>query len=117
MGNLLLLISKVFLFKKAAVEVKKRGFLLYLKALQVARKSLAGALLVYTMLQFLVIGFFGAVTAAIFLLPHDLETKLFLIFFICLGVFIVTLIGFLYAMSEKVWYKAAQVEEILEQFD
>jgi hypothetical protein len=117
MGNILILLFKNFLLQRTIIEAKKTGFLIYIKTLQVARKSLAGALLVFVLLQFLVSGFFGAVISIIFLLPNDLETKLYLLLILCTGIFAMTLLGFIYVMSERVWYKAAKVDALLEELN
>ncbi|MEI7974091.1 MAG: hypothetical protein WCH11_06975 [Bdellovibrio sp.] len=117
MGKFLLFIAQGFLWRQTLAEGKKKFILFYLKTVQVARKSLAGALLICFLLQLLTIGFFGAVVAAIFLLPHDLETKILILFFVFSGIFLVTFLGFLYAMSEKLWYKAARIDELFGELD
>lgn len=112
--NLLFFFIQNFLIKKFFKEAKTKGLLVYLNALQLARKSLLASFFIFTFLQLMIWGFIGAVISGILLLPQDLETKIVILFGVCLGLFFIPLCILIYILSEKVWYKASGAEKIVE---
>lgn len=96
-------------------SLKKKGVLFYLKVLQVTRKSLIGAILVFSILQIMLFGFLGSLVAGIFLLPEPLEIKIWILLVTCLGLFLIPLILLTYFLSERVWYKASGADEMMDQ--
>ena len=103
-------VSYRFAFQKA----KKQGVLLYLKALQVARKSLLAAFILYFMLQLMVFGFIGAAVSGVWLLPlENSETRLWILLSFFLFLFLIPLIILIISFSEKMWLKASGADKLL----
>ena len=69
--------------------------------------------LVFSILQMMIIGFIGTIIAGIFLLPQDFESKVWILFFVFIGLFIIPFAVLIYALSEKIWYKASGADELL----
>ena len=113
--DILFFFLRTFLLRKLASDIKKKGLLFYLKILQTARKSLIGAIFIFSILQLMIFGLVGALIAGIFLLPQDLEMKIWILFFTGLGFFLVPLFLLIYILSEKVWLKASHAEELINQ--
>ncbi len=111
--NLVFIFIQNFFIKKALKGVQQKGLLIYLNALQVARKSTIGAVFIISVLQIMVWGLCGSIGAGVFLLPYDLETKIWLLFGISLGLFLIPALILIYVLSEKVWYKASGAEKIV----
>jgi len=111
--NLLFIFVQNFFIKKALKSFQSKGILVYLNALQITRKSTIGAVFIISALQLIVWGICGSIGAGVFLLPYDLETKIWILFCISLGLFFIPALILIYVLSEKVWYKASGAEKVV----
>ena len=118
------MISKIIWFFKKYLEgqrllakVKKRGLLLYLKSIRLARASLIGLLIVIFSFQLALFSFIGMVMAGIYLIPVDTEMKIWIFLGTCSTIFIVTVSIMAYALSEKTWLKRSGAIELLAKLD
>ena len=102
-----------FLYAKAVTRVREKGILVYLKTLQVVRRSLIGAIAVFFVLQLMALGFIGTVLVGVFLCPTDTETKLWILFGV-FGTMFVLASGLLAVLlSDRVWYKVSGAREMM----
>jgi len=113
--DLLFTLARNFLYEKAVRGVRKKGVLAYLKALQVIRAGLAGSLFLFLFLQLMVVGFVGSVVVGVFLLPQDLEVRLWILFGVFATFFVLPLIILLVVFSERVWYKMSGAEKMVSE--
>jgi hypothetical protein len=113
MKDFIFILLRSFVYKKAAKSIQKKGLLIYLKSLQVFRKTLAGSVLLFLFLQLMLVGFVGSLVAAIFLLPQDMETKLWILLGVFFTLFILPLISLLIVFSEKFWFRASGAEKMV----
>jgi hypothetical protein len=101
--------------RKVIDNFKTQGIVAYLKVLQGARLSIAGALILFVVLQFIVFGFVAMTGAGIWLLPMELESKIYLILALGAILFFVPLGLIIWAFSEKVWYSISGAEKIVSE--
>lgn len=113
--NIIIFLVRGYYMKKATSELKKTTTLMYLKALQIARKSLTGAILLFCTLQLIIFGFVGTVITTVILIPDDFEKKVWILFGVSLAFFVIPMIALVFLLSEKVWFKASGAEELLKQ--
>jgi hypothetical protein len=111
--DFLFMLIRSFLYKKAANSLRKKGILAYLKALQVLRKSLAGSIFLFLFLQLMLVGFIGSIVVGVFLIPQDLEIRLWVLFGVFAFFFVVPMVVLLFVFSEKVWYKLSGAEKMV----
>lgn len=111
--DFLFMFVRAFLYKKAARSMRKKGVLMYLRALQVLRASLAGSIALFFFLQLMLVGFVGAIVVGVFLIPQDLEVRLWILLGIFGVLFLLPLCILLYAFSEKVWYRMSGAEKMV----
>lgn len=107
------MLVRSFLYEKAARSIRKKGVLAYLRALQVIRKSLAGSIFLFVFLQLMVVGFIGSIVVGVFLIPQDLEVRLWILLGVFGFFFLLPLIVLLFVFSEKVWYKLSGAEKMV----
>jgi hypothetical protein len=105
---------RTFLYQKALQRVKQKGLLVYLKTLQVLRKSLALSLLVFFTLQLMLVGFVGSLTIGIWLIPTTPETKLWILLATFGTLFLIPALILTYILSEKFWFKASGAQKIIK---
>lgn len=96
-------------------QVKKKATLIYLKTLQAMRRSLVAALAVFCILQLMIFGFLGAVVTSIWLLPHDVNTKLYFLLSFFAVIFILPFVALCFALSERLWFRLSGAEKILKE--
>jgi hypothetical protein len=101
-------------YKFAFGQIRQRALLVYLKALQAARRSLMTAMALFFVLQLMVLGFIGTLVTAIWLWPTDTETKLFTLLGIFGACFLIPLIALLFFFSERLWFKASGADQLLK---
>ena len=106
-----------FVYKKAANSIQKKGVLMYLKTLQVVRKSLAGSLFLFLFLQLMLVGFIGSLVVGVFLLPQETETKLWILFGVFFAFFILPLVSLLILFSERVWFRLSGAEKMVSDLN
>jgi hypothetical protein len=111
--DFLFMLIRSFLYKKAAQSIRKKGVLAYLRALQVLRKSLAGSVLLFVFLQLMVVGFIGSIVVGVFLIPQDLEVRLWILFGVFGFFFLLPFVILLFVFSERTWYKLSGAEKMV----
>lgn len=111
--DFLFMLIRSFLYKKAARSIRKKGVLAYLRALQVIRKSLAGSIFLFVFLQLMVVGFVGSIVVGVFLIPQDLEVRLWILLGVFGVFFLLPLFVLMYVFSEKVWFKLSGAEKMV----
>lgn len=94
-------------------EAKKRTLVLYLKTLQITRRSLMAAILVFVILQMAVLGLMGALICGVLLLPQDFETKLWILFGLFSLLFTLPLVAFSFILSESTWFKYSGAKDLI----
>ena len=103
-------------FQFFAGGVKKRILIMYIKTLQVMRKSMLATVLILIVLQVIVLSFFGAVVIGVFLLPlENITSKLWLLFTLFMVFFTVPLVGLLVFFSEKTWLRLSGANTLLQE--
>jgi len=112
--NILFFFIQNFLVKRMYADMRKKGVVIYLNALQTARKSITGAIFIFSFLQMMVMGLLGIVVTGILLMPQEMEMKLWILFFICIALFLIPLFLLIYILSEKVWYRASRAHEMID---
>src|SRR4051794_40398000 len=78
-AELLFILLKSFLYRRAVDRMEQKGILLYLKTLQAVRRSLAGVIAFFCVLHLMAIGLVGTIVAGVFLYPTEPETKLWIL--------------------------------------
>lgn len=118
MLTVLRMIFRMFFFRVFANKIRRKGMLIYLKVLRIARKSIMALLAIYACLQLMLFGFVGAVASGIYLLPiEDQTTRLWILFAVSMGFFLIPAIGLMIILSERTWVKASGVEAMLISSD
>jgi hypothetical protein len=113
MLQLLSFLLKTLSYNFAFQQAKKKGLLIYLKVLQIARKSLLFSFVIFLFLQTMILGFIGAVATGIWLLPvEDLKTKLWILFSTFGILFLIPLIIVMILFSERTWYKLSGLDKL-----
>jgi hypothetical protein len=95
--------------------VRKKALLAYLRILQIVRKSLLAAFFAYFILQMMVFGFLGSVIAGIWLLPYELETKLYLLLGTFGFLFLLPAMGLMFVFSERLWFEASGAKQMMDE--
>ena len=112
-------ISEFFLrqlaYQYAIQRARRKMTLMYLKAVQAARRSLLAAILIFFVLQLMILGFLGAGITAIWLYPTpDLESKLYLLLAFFSILFLIPAVGLGIFFSERVWFRLSGAKEMVE---
>ncbi len=95
-------------------DLKKQGLLIYLKVLNGVRLGTLGFILLFVFFNLMVISLLALVVVSIWLMPIDLETKLFCLLGI-FGLFFLTSMAILiWAFSEKTWLKESGANEMIK---
>lgn len=102
-------------YQYAFGQVKKKALLLYLKTLQATRRSIIVGLAIFFILQLMIFGFLGAIITAVWLLPEDVNTKLYILLGFFGFLFLIPLIGLCIFLSERVWFRASGAEQMLKE--
>jgi len=102
-------------YQYAFGQVKKKAVLIYLKTLQAIRRSILLAVLVFCFIQLMVLGFLGAVITAIWLLPQDTNTKLFVLLGFFAFLFIIPFIALCFMLSERLWFRFSGAEKLIKE--
>lgn len=114
--RLLSFLLKTLFYQYTFRRVKKSGLLVYLKALQIVRKSILLAVLLFFFLQIMLFGFVGMIVMGVWLWPtDDIQLKLWVLFGTFAFLFIVPVTGLCFALSDKVWYKMSGAEQLMTE--
>lgn len=106
-----------FLYRQAVRQAEKKAILFLLKALQAARMSLAAALAVFFVIQLMIFGLIGAAVTGLWLMPWEQETKLWVLFGVSAGLFLIPLGLLLVFFSERVWYRLSGAESLVASLE
>jgi len=98
---------------RAMRHARRRGTLVFLKTLEGVRLSLAGLIAVFIVLQFLSTGFFVMVGAGLWLLPIELDYKMWSLLGLGVMLFFVPLMALIYFLSGRFWYRASGAEKMV----
>ncbi|MES3037064.1 MAG: hypothetical protein V4736_04080 [Bdellovibrionota bacterium] len=101
------------IFQKGTEGLKKKGILVYLKTLQVVRKSLLTFVAIFFLLQLMVLGFAGVIVTGAMLSPLELETKLWILFGASGALFLIPLVFLMILLSDKFWFHASGAKNLL----
>ncbi|MCB0408550.1 MAG: hypothetical protein KDD34_10115 [Bdellovibrionales bacterium] len=112
---ILKLVFETFLKRVLLFKVKQRSLLIYLKSLQIARRSLIGLLAVFCFVQLLLFTFCGTLISAAFLFIEDPQQRLWVLFGGFAGLTLLFLMGIAYLFSERVWFEASGAREMMEK--
>jgi hypothetical protein len=115
--DFLFMLVRSFLYKKAARSIRKKGVLTYLRALQIIRKSLAGSIFLFVFLQLMIVGLIGSIVVGVFLIPQDLEVRLWILLGVFGTFFLVPFTVLLFAFSERVWYRFSGAEKMVADLE
>lgn len=108
-----MMLFKILSYNTALKQAKKKGLLLYLKALQTIRKSLLFAVILFFALQTLSLGFIGALISGVWLLPIEEQSlKIWILFAVFILMILIACISFLIIFSERTWLKISRVEDL-----
>lgn len=98
-------------------KTKAKSTLIYLKTLNKVRKSLLAAMIMIFGFQVVVFSFLAMITIGLWLLPWELETKLWVGFGLASITFVIPFAFCIYLFQEKLWYKVSQAEKMIEKID
>jgi hypothetical protein len=115
--DLSFLLLRSFVYKQTGKILQKKAVLIYLKTLQTFRKTLAGSLFLFVFLQLMLVGLVGALVVGVFLLPQELETKLWILLSVFLLFFILPFFTLLILFSEKIWFQASGAEKMVSDLN
>lgn len=114
--EILIFALKTLSYQYVVKRTKRKVLIIYLKSLQVVRKSLIAAFAVFFSFQLMIFGFIGSVIMSIWLWPTlDYESKLWALFIFFLILFLLPLIILCIALSEKFWFHLSGVKKIIHQ--
>jgi hypothetical protein len=105
---------RFFMGQVGAKIMRRKLLLIYMRALQAARRSLLAAFVIYFILQLMILGFLGAVVSGLWILPLDESTRLYSIFGFCAALFILPAIGLAFAFSERFWFEASGAKKLMD---
>ncbi len=106
-------LARTILMNQAFSHLKRRGLLVYLRALQAIRRALAGAVILFVTLQLMVFGFIGVLVTGVLLLPQELEMKLWILFAVSFAFAFLPLTLLVIVLSEKTWLKGSGASEMI----
>ena len=95
-------------------EAKRAGLRAYLRVLQGSRRALILALAAFCILQVMILSAFGALVTAFLLWEHDFAAKIEILFWIFTALFTLPLLALLFALSERVWYRASGAAKMMD---
>lgn len=102
-------------YQYAVGHVKKKAILIYLKTLQAMRRSLMVAVVAFCFLQVMIFGFLGSVVTAVWLLPQDIDTKLYILLGFFAFMFVIPFIAICFFLSERMWFRLSGAEKLLKE--
>lgn len=101
-------------YKFAFGQVKRKALLIYLKTLQAMRRSIILAFLIFCFIQLMVLGFLGTAVTAIWLLPQDTNTKLYILLGFFAFLFTIPFLALCFILSERMWFRFSGAEKLLK---
>ena len=121
MGRLLRILWALYRTKAQVdffVHAKRRAVVAYLNILQGGRRLLVVAFAAFLILQAMLLAGFGALVTGFILWDYDYHSKMVILFFIFLGLFVIPLGLLVWLLSERTWYRlsgaAKLVDDILD---
>jgi hypothetical protein len=101
--------------KFAMTHFKRKGLIVYLRTLQIVRKSVLAAIAFFCLLQLMIFGAIGTFVTAVLLSNQDQVAKLWILLAGSLLMFAVPMIGLAFLFSERTWLKASGAQEYFEK--
>ena len=103
--------------KRIFQKTQAKGVLIYLKTLNGVRRSLMAAMLIFFIFQVVAFSFACMIGFGLWLLPWELETKLWVGFGLSATGFIVPILICAFVFQEKIWYKVSQADQWIDKID
>lgn len=103
--------------KRLIQQTQAKGLLIYLKTINGIRQTLMAALILLFAFQIVAFSFACMIGFGLWLLPWELETKLWVGFSLSTVGFIVPFLACAYLFQEKIWYKVSQAEQWVDNFE
>lgn len=92
-------------------HMKRKGLIVYLRSLQVIRKSVLAAILFFCLIQLMLMGVIGTFVVTVLLTNQDSTAKLWILLAGFLVLFALPFVGLAVFFSERMWLKASGVQE------
>lgn len=117
-GKIFSFFFKQITYQYAIKRAQKKMMLVYLKALRAMRASLLFAFVAFLILQFMGLGFVGASVTAIWLYPApDLDSKLYLLLWFFIALFIIPALGLVILFSDRFWFRLSGAREMMKDLE
>lgn len=94
-------------------DIKAKSIVAYLRLLNGARMSLVGIVTVFLVMQLIVFGLALMVGTAVFLVPIDMNLKLWALFALGGLLFLVPILGISILLSQRLWYRASGADKMV----
>lgn len=101
--------------KFAATHMRRKGLIVYLRALQAIRKSVLFGIAFFALIQLMLMGLIGSFVTGVFLTNQDLTAKLWILLAGFLVIFSLPFVGLAYLFSEKTWLKASGAQQFFAE--
>jgi hypothetical protein len=101
--------------KLAMTHFKRKGLLVYLRTLQVIRKSVLAAIAFFCLIQLMIFGAIGTFVTGVLLTNQDPVAKLWILLAGFLLFFGLPFIGLVILFSERAWLKASGAQEYFQE--
>lgn len=95
-------------------DLKKQGLLIYLKVLNGVRLGTLGFILLFVFFNLMVVSLLAFVIVGVWLIPIDMETKLYCLLGIFGFFFVSSTAILIWAFSEKTWLKESGANEMIK---
>lgn len=92
-------------------HMKRKGLIVYLRALQAIRKSVIIAIAFFCLIQLMLMGLVGTFVTGVLLTNQDTTAKLWILLAGFLIVFALPFLGLAFLFSERTWLKASGAQE------
>ncbi len=93
-------------------DIRAKGVIFYLRAIQTSRLLLIGALTAFLVLQVMMISGFGMLLTGFWLWDTEAATKVEILFWIFTGLFSVPFVLLLILLSERLWFRLSGAKDI-----
>lgn len=113
--RILFFVAGEYLKGQLVTRAKRKGVIAYLHALQGTRRAVVIALAAFFIFHGILLAGFGALVTGMMLLNLEQRTMLEILFSIFLAMFLLPLLALMWAMSERLWYKASGAEKMVEE--
>jgi|GEM_PF-1152482 len=101
--------------KFAMTHMRRKGLIVYLRALQAIRKSVLVAIAFFCLIQLMLMGLVGTFVTGVLLSNQEPASKLWILLAGFLIIFALPLIGLAFLFSERTWLKASGAQEFFAE--